>query len=125
MTLNLLVTPPMTTFPKNGSAFADAIAYAATGGNLILTFHFIIDMGIIAAGIAILAFVSHKSIMYKVLSIVGFISVLSAFVNGARFAASNFNVDEISYWMAASFMLAFVLYFAMALLVYRDVVIKA
>ena len=125
MALNLLVTPPMTTFPKNGSAFADAIVYAATGGDLILTFHFIVDMGIIAAGIAILALVIHKNFMYKVLSIVGFIWVPSAFVNGARFAASNFTVDEISYWMAASFMFAFVLYLAMILLVYRDMAVKA
>ena len=63
--------------------------------------------------------------MFTALSIIGFISVLSAFVNGARFAASNFTVDGISYGMAGGFMLAFVLYFVMAMLMYRDIAVQA
>ena len=59
----------------------------------------------------------------EALSIAGFISVLSAFVNGARFVASNFTVDGISYGMAGGFILAFILYFVMAVLMYRDIVV--
>ena len=125
MTLNLLVTPPMTTFPKNASSFTDAIVYAATGGNPILTTHFAIDMGIFAVAIATMVLVIHKSNVYKALSIAGFISVLSAFINGARFAASNFTVDQISFWMAFSFIFAFIFYFVMAMLMYRDIAVQA
>ena len=72
-----------------------------------------------------MALVIHKSNVYKALSIVGFISVLSAFVNGARFVASNFTINEISYGMAGGFILAFILYFAMAMLMYRDIAVQA
>ena len=125
MALNLLIVTPMTTFPANASSFIDAIVYAVTGGNLLLTSHFAIDMGTIAVGAANLALVIHKSNVYKALSIAGFVSVLSAFVNGVRFAASNFTVDGISYGMAASFIFAFVLYFVMAMLMYRDIAVQA
>jgi hypothetical protein len=125
MALNLLIVTPMTTFPANASSFIDAIVYAVTGGNLLLTSHFIIDMGTIAVGAANLALVIHKSNVYKALSIAGFISVLSAFVNGARFVASNFTVDDISYGMAVGFILAFILYFVMATLMYRDIAVQA
>ena len=50
MAINLLIVPPMTTFQANASSFTDAIVYAVIGGNLLLTSHFIIDMGIIAVG---------------------------------------------------------------------------
>jgi hypothetical protein len=49
----------------------------------------------------------------------GLISVLSAFVNGARFGASNFSTDDI-FGMASGFVLAFLLYFVMRMLMYRD-----
>lgn len=125
MALNLLVTPPMTTFPQNGSSFTDAISYAATGGNLFLTSHFLIDIGIIVTAIVNFALVIHKSNAYRALSIVSFITVLVTFVNGVRFAASNFTVEAISYEMAAGFIIAFVLYFVMAMLMYRDVAVQA
>ena len=65
--------------------------------------HFIIDMGVIADGVVDLALVLHKSNVYSALSIIGFISVLSAFVNGARFVASNFSIDRISSeWLPVS-----------------------
>jgi hypothetical protein len=82
-------------------------------------------MGIIAVGAVNLALVIHKSNVYKALSIAGFISVLSAFVNGARFVASNFTVNGISYGMAGGFILAFILYFVMATLMYRDMAAQA
>jgi hypothetical protein len=63
--------------------------------------------------------------VYKVLSIAAFISVLSAFINGTRFVASNFTVNGISYGMAGSFILAFILYFVMAMLMYREVAFQA
>jgi hypothetical protein len=125
MALNLLVVPPMTTFPPNNSSFADAISYALTGDNLLLTSHFLIDMGIIAIAAVNLALIIHKSNVYRALSIAGFISVLFTFVNGVRFAASNFNIDAISYQMAGGFMLAFILYFMMAILMYRDIAVQA
>ncbi|MGD0203072.1 MAG: hypothetical protein ABSC20_04105 [Candidatus Bathyarchaeia archaeon] len=125
MALNLLIVTPMTTFPANASSFMDAIVYAITGGNLLLTSHFIIDMGIIAVGAVNLALIIHKSNVYKALSIAGFISVLSAFVNGARFVASNFTINGISYGMAGGFILAFVLYFVMAMLMYHDIAVHA
>ena len=125
MALNLLVSPPMTTFPKNASSFIDAMIYAATGRNPVLTSHFAIDMGIFAVGIANLALVIHKNNIYKVLSIAGFISVLSAFINGVRFVASNFTIDGISYGMAASFIFGFIFYFVMAMLMYRDLAVEA
>ncbi len=125
MAQNLLVTIPMTTFPQNNGAFLNALSYVITGGNLLLTSHFIIDIGIIVVGAVNLALVIHKSNVYKVLSIAGFISVLSAFVNGVRFVASNFDIDGISFGMAAGFMLAFILYFVMAMLMYRDIAVQA
>ena len=125
MALNLLVVPPMTTFPANNSSFADAISYALTGGNLLLTSHFLIDMGIIATAVVNLVLIIHKSNVYRALSIAGFISVLFTFVNGVRFAASNFNIDSISYLMAGGFLLAFILYFVMAMLMYRDIAVHA
>ena len=125
MAQNLLVAVPMTTFPQNNSSFADALSYVVIGGNFVLTSHFLIDMGIIAVGTVNLALTIHRRNIYKVLSIAGFISVLSAFVNGLRFAASNFTIDGISYEMAAGFMLAFILYFVMAMLMYRDIAVHA
>ncbi|MGA3291073.1 MAG: hypothetical protein ABSD42_12640 [Candidatus Bathyarchaeia archaeon] len=125
MALNLLVVTPMTTFPNNSSSFGDAIVYVVTGGNLLLTSHFSIDIVIIAVGAVNLALVIHKSNIYKVLAITGYISALSAFVNGVRFVASNFTVNGISYGMAGGFILAFILYFVMAMLMYRDVAVKA
>jgi hypothetical protein len=125
MAQNLLVALPMTSFPQNNSSFLKAFSYVATGGNLLLTSHFIIDMAIISVGIINLALVIHKSNVYRALSIISLISVLSAFVNGVRFAASNFNVDGISYGMAGGFMLAFIVYFVMAILMYRDMVVQS
>jgi hypothetical protein len=90
MTLNLLIVHPMTTFPKNVSSFLDAIVYAATGGNLFLTSHFIIVMGIIAVGAVNLALVIHKSNVYRALSIIGFISVLSAFARARPICCFKF-----------------------------------
>lgn len=51
--------------------------------------------------------------------------MLFAFVSGVRFAASNFNIDGISFQMATGFMLAFILYFVMARLMYRDIAVQA
>lgn len=124
MALNLLVIPPMTTFPQNNSSFADAISYALTGGNLLLTSHFLIDMGLIATAVVNLVLIIHKSNVYRALSTAGFISVLFTFVNGVRFAASNFNIDSISYQMAGGFLLAFILYFVMAMVMYRDIAVQ-
>ena len=80
-------------------------------------------MAIIAVGIRTVALVIHKSNVYRALSIASLISVLFAFVSGIRFAAANFSVDPISFQMAAGFMVAFVLYFVMAILMYRDVAV--
>ncbi|MGO8807086.1 MAG: hypothetical protein ACLQO7_10885 [Candidatus Bathyarchaeia archaeon] len=124
MALNLLVAFPTNHFPGNGGSFTGAIGYALTGGNLLLASHFIVDMGVIAVGAVNLALVIHKSNVYRILSLVSFIFVLSAFVNGARFVASNFTINGISYGMAGGFMGAFVLYFVMAMLMYRDVAIQ-
>jgi hypothetical protein len=63
--LNLLIATPMTTFPSNAASFRDAIAYAVTGGNLLLTSHFFIDMGIIAVGAVNLALLIHKTTSTK------------------------------------------------------------
>jgi hypothetical protein len=56
--------------------------------------------------------------------LISFIFVLSAFVNGARFVASNFAINGISYGMAGGFMGALVLYFVMAMLMYRDIAVQ-
>ena len=121
MALNLLVTPPMTSFPPSNSAYADAIFYAATGGNLLLTSHFLIDMTTIATAAVNLALIIHKSNVYRALSIAGFIAVLFTFTSGVRFAASNFTIDAISYQMAGGFISALILYFTMAMWMYRDI----
>lgn len=123
MAQNLLVMIPMTTFPQDKSSYLNALSYIITGGDWVLTSHFIVDIAIIAVGIVNLVFVIHKSNVYKALSIVGFISVLFAFVSGVRFAAVNFSVDPISFQMATGFILAFILYFVMAMLMYRDVAV--
>lgn len=125
MAQNLLVMLPMTTFPQDNSSYFNALTYLLTGGDLVLTSHFIVDMGIIAVGIVNLALVVHKSLVYKVLSIAGLVSVLFTFVSGLRFAAANFSVDPISFQMATGFILAFVLYSVMATLMYRDVAVHA
>jgi hypothetical protein len=124
MALNLLVTFPTNHFPASGGSFFSAIAYAVTGGNLVLASHFIIDMGLIAVCAVNLALVIHKSNLYKILSLIGLTFVLSAFVNGVRFVASNFTINGISYGMAGGFMGAFVLYFVMATLMYRDIALQ-
>ena len=124
MALNLLVTFPTNHFPANGGSFTGAIWYALTGGNLLLASHFIIDMDVIAVGAVNLALVIRKSNVYRILSLLSFIFVLVAFVNGARFVASNFTLNGISYGMAGGFMGAFVLYFLMAMLMYRDVAVQ-
>jgi hypothetical protein len=80
-------------------------------------------MTIIAVGAVNLALVIHKSDVYKVFSIIGVISIQYAFVSGVLFAASNFNFFAISFEMAAEFMLAFIAYFVLATLIYRDVAI--
>jgi hypothetical protein len=120
MAQNLLVMLPMTTFPQNDSSFLYALSYVITNGNLVLNSHFFIDMALIVVGAVNLVLVIHKSNVYKVFSILGFISILYAFVSGVRFAASNFNLDSISFEMAAGFILAFITYFVLATLIYRD-----
>jgi hypothetical protein len=124
MALNLLVTTPVTTFPANANSFVDALVYAVSGGNFLLTSHFFIDMATIAVGVANLVLVMHKSNLFKALSIAGFVSMLSAFINGIRFVASNFTINGISYGMAGSFISAFILYFVMATLMYRDIAVQ-
>jgi hypothetical protein len=124
MALNLLITLPTNVFPVSGGSITGAIIYALTGGNLLLASHFIIDMGVVAVGAVNLALVIHKSNIYRILSLISFIFVLSAFVNGARFVASNFTINGISYGMAGGFMGAFVLYFVMAMLTIRDIAIQ-
>jgi hypothetical protein len=120
MAQNLLVMLPMTTFPQNDSSFLTALSYVITNGNLVLNSHFFIDIALIVVGAVNLVLVIHKSNVYKVFSIIGFISILYAFVSGVRFAASNFNTDAISFEMAAGFILAFITYFVLATLINRD-----
>lgn len=124
MALNLLVTFPTNHFPAGGGSFTDALSYALTGGNLLLASHFLIDMMVIAVGSVNLALTVHKGNLYRILSLVSFVFVLSAFVNGARFVASNFAINGISYGMAGGFIGAFVLYFIMAMLMYRDIAVQ-
>jgi hypothetical protein len=125
MALNLLNTLPTNVFPAVGGSFLDGISYALTGGNLLMVSHFIVDLALIAVRVVNLALVIHKTNAYKALSLISFVSVLSAFVNGARFVASNFAINGISYGMAGGFILAFALYFAMAVLMYRDIAVQA
>ncbi len=124
MAQNLLIMIPMTTFPQDNTAYTNALNYIVSGGDLALTSHFFVDIAIIAVGIFNLALVIHKSNVYKALSIVSFIGVLFAFVSGLRFAAVNFSQDPISFQMATGFIIAFILYFVMAMLMYRDAAIQ-
>ena len=123
MTQNLLIMIPMTTFPQDNTAYANALNYIVSGGDWALTGHFFVDMSIIAVGIVNFALVVHKSNFYRALSIVSFIGVIFAFVSGLRFAAVNFSQDPISFQMATGFIIAFILYFVMAMLMYRDAAI--
>ena len=88
------------------------------------TTHFIVDLLIIVVGSVNLALVLLKSNVYKALSLISLVSVLSAFINGERFVSSNFTVNGISFGMADGFLLAFILYFIMAMLMYRDLAIQ-
>jgi len=124
MAMNLLVTFPTNLFPSSGGSLAGTFSYILTGGNWLLTTHFIIDAAIIAIGAINLALVLHKSNAYKVLSLTSLILVISAFINGEKFVASNFAINGISFGMAAAFLLAFILYFAIAMLMYREIAIK-
>jgi len=124
MGLNLLVTLPTNKFPSGGGSISTTFSYILTGGNVLLTTHFTIDLIIIAIGAVNVALVLHKNNVYKFLSIVSLISVISAFVNGERFVASNFAINGISFGMAGAFLLAFILYFVMAMLMYRDLAIS-
>ena len=100
--MNLLVNLPTNVFPAAGGSYLTAtFSYIFTGGNALLTTHFIVNIIIIALGAINLALVLYKSNVYKALSLISLISVLSAFVNGERFVASNFMVNGISYGMAA------------------------
>lgn len=114
----------MTMFPQNNSSLLTALSYVITSGNLVLNSHFFVDIAIIVVGIINLVLVIHKSNVYKVFSIAGFISILFAFASGLRFAVSNFNVDAISFQMATGFILGFILYFVMAILMYRDIAVQ-
>ncbi len=120
MAQNLLIMIPMTTFPQDNTAYTNALSYIVSGGDLALTSHFFVDIAIIAVGIVNLALVIHKSNVYRTLSIVSLIGVIFAFVSGLRFAAVNFSQDPISFQMATGFIIAFILYFVMAMLMYRD-----
>jgi hypothetical protein len=123
MAQNLLIMIPMTTFPQDNTAYANALNYIVSGGDWALTSHFFVDFAIIAVGILNLALVIHRNAAYKALSVIGFVSVLFAFVSGLRFAAVNFSQDPISFQMATGFIVAFSLYFTMAMLMYRDIAI--
>jgi hypothetical protein len=123
MAQNLLIMTPMTTFPQDNTAYTNALNYIVSGGDWALTSHFFIDIAIIPVGILNLALVIHKSNVYRALSIVSLIGVLFAFVSGLRFAAVNFSQDPISFQMATGFIIAFILYFVMAMLMYRDAAI--
>ena len=125
MAMNLLITFPTNVFPASGGSLSATFSYILTGGNFLLTTHFIIDIIIIAVGAVNLALVIHKSNRYKVLSIISLASVISAFVNGERFVASNFAINGISFGMAGGFLLAFILYFVMAMLMYREIAVHA
>ena len=125
MAMNLLVNFPSRLFPEGGGSVTAAFSYILNGGNVLLTTHFAIDTLIIGVGAINLALVVHKSNLYKILSVASLIFVVSAFVNGERFVASNFAINEISYGMAAAFLAAFILYFAMAMLMYRDLAVRA
>jgi hypothetical protein len=120
MTQNLIVMIPMTTFPKDNTAYFNALVYIIGGDDWVLTSHFIVDIAIIAVGIVNVSLVIHRSNLYKALSIISLISVLYATVSGLRFAAVNFSQDPISFQMAIGFIIAFITYFAMAILMYRD-----
>jgi hypothetical protein len=123
MAQNLLIMTPMTTFPQDSSSYSNALNYIVSGGDWALTTHFFVDIAIIAVGIVNLALVIHKSNVYRVLSIASFLGVLFAFISGLRFAAVNFSQDPISFQMATGFIIAFILYFVMAMLMYRDAAI--
>ena len=123
--MNLLVNLPKNHFPSSGGSVAATFSYILIGGNPLLTTHFTVDLLIIAVGAVNLALVIHKSNVLKVLSTASLISVVSAFVNGERFVASNFAINGISFGMAAAFLLAFILYFAMAMLLYREIAVQA
>jgi hypothetical protein len=124
MTQNLLVMIPMTTFPQDSSAYFNALNFLVAGGDIVLTSHFIVDIAIIAIGIVNLALVIHKNNVYKAISIISLVSVLYAMVSGLRFASVNFSQDPISFQMAIGFILAFILYFTLAILMYRDIAVK-
>lgn len=120
MAMNLLIAFPTDVFPSSGGSIGATFKYIVTGGNPLLLTHFVVDALIIAVGAVNLALVVHKRRVYIVLSAVSLASVLSAFVNGERFVASNFAINGISFGMAGAFLLAFILYFTMAMLMYRD-----
>ena len=123
--MNLLITFPTNLFPASGASLMATFSYILTGGNLFLTTHFMIDTIIIAVGAINLALVFHKSNIYKILSLASLIFVLSAFINGERFVASNFAINGISFGMAAAFLASFILYFIMAMLMYREIAAQA
>jgi len=125
MALNLLIILPTNIFPASGGSLTDTFRYIFAGGNLLLSIHFLIGTLIIAVGVVNLLFVIHQKTVYKILSIISFVSVLSAFVNGERFVSSNFAINGISFGMAAGFLLAFILYLVMAMLMYRDIAVQA
>lgn len=120
MAMNLLVALPTNVSPSGGGSFIDGIVYSVTGGNAFVTSHFTIDLLIIAVGIATIVLSIPKRTAYGALSVIGLIFVFLAFVNGALFVGSNFSADDISFGMAAGFILAFLMYFTLAMLMYRD-----
>lgn len=125
MTMNLLITLPTNIFPSSGGSIEATFKYIITGGNPFLLTHFAVDTAIIGVGVVNLALVIHKRKVYIALSAISLASVLSAFVNGERFVASNFAINGISFGMAGAFLLSFILYFTMAMLMYRDLAVIA
>jgi hypothetical protein len=124
MALNLLTVLPTNVFPPGGGSFIDAMIYSVTSENLLLTAEFVLSIIIILVALANIVFAIQKNIMYSVLSFIGIIAVLAAFVNGVRFVGSNFTDGTISYWMAGAFLVAYIAYFMIAILMYRDIAIQ-
>ncbi len=112
---NLLVGVPSNALPVNATV-SEALTYSILNGGLVLTLHVVDAFLLMAVSFILMVLMLRNERWNKILSILGFVFILIAAINGIRFVMSNFSINGISYGMAGAFMGALVVYI---ILIYR------
>ncbi len=106
---NLLVSVPSNALPVN-TTLSEALTYSLLDGGLVLTLHVVDAFLLIVVSFVLMISMLRNELWNKILSILGFVFILIAAINGIRFVMSNFSINGISYGMAGAFMGAMIVY---------------